>query len=160
MRGAICPLRQYVFMAWYLVKHRDNFTFTYLKQYHISRHTVVYLTETHVLKFIKNCLLAYSRDGSGDIAARLRARWPGFDYRRGLRIFLFITTSRPALRPTQPPNQWEPGVLSPGIKRTGAKLTTRLHLAPRIVHGTITSLPHTPSWRGAQLSTGFLHSSL
>jgi len=27
MRGAIPP-PQYVFMAWYLVKHRDNFTFT------------------------------------------------------------------------------------------------------------------------------------
>jgi hypothetical protein len=23
------PLPQYVFMAWYLVKHRDNFTFTF-----------------------------------------------------------------------------------------------------------------------------------
>jgi hypothetical protein len=28
MRGAIPPLNQYVFMAWCLVKHRDNFTFT------------------------------------------------------------------------------------------------------------------------------------
>jgi hypothetical protein len=27
MHGAIPPLPQYVFMAWYLVKHRDNFTF-------------------------------------------------------------------------------------------------------------------------------------
>jgi hypothetical protein len=27
MRGAIPPLLQYVFMAWCLVKHRDNFTF-------------------------------------------------------------------------------------------------------------------------------------
>jgi hypothetical protein len=28
MRGTIPPLPQYVFMAWCLVKHRDNFTFT------------------------------------------------------------------------------------------------------------------------------------
>jgi hypothetical protein len=28
MRGAILPLPKYVFMAWYLVKYRDNFTFT------------------------------------------------------------------------------------------------------------------------------------
>jgi hypothetical protein len=28
MSGAIPPLPQYVFMAWCLVKHRDNFTFT------------------------------------------------------------------------------------------------------------------------------------
>jgi hypothetical protein len=27
MRGAIPPLLQYVFMAWCLVKHRDNFLF-------------------------------------------------------------------------------------------------------------------------------------
>jgi hypothetical protein len=29
MRGAILPLPQYAFMAWCLVKHRDNFTFTF-----------------------------------------------------------------------------------------------------------------------------------
>jgi hypothetical protein len=33
--------------------------------------------------------------------------------------FLFSTSSRPALGPTQPPNQWVPGVLSPGVKRPG-----------------------------------------
>jgi hypothetical protein len=31
MRGAIPPLSQYVFMAWCLVKHKDNFTCTFLK---------------------------------------------------------------------------------------------------------------------------------
>jgi hypothetical protein len=30
MRGAIPPFPQYVFMAWCLVKHRDNFTFCLL----------------------------------------------------------------------------------------------------------------------------------
>jgi hypothetical protein len=29
MCGAIHPLLQYVFMAWCLVKHRDNFTFIF-----------------------------------------------------------------------------------------------------------------------------------
>jgi hypothetical protein len=29
MLGAILPLSQYAFMAWCLVKHRDNFTFTF-----------------------------------------------------------------------------------------------------------------------------------
>jgi hypothetical protein len=32
MRGAVPPLPQYVFMVWYLVKHRDNFTFTFAEQ--------------------------------------------------------------------------------------------------------------------------------
>jgi hypothetical protein len=29
MRGTLPPLPQYVFMAWCVVKHRDNFTFTF-----------------------------------------------------------------------------------------------------------------------------------
>jgi hypothetical protein len=33
--------------------------------------------------------------------------------------FLFSTSSRPALASTQPPIQWVPGTLSPGIKRPG-----------------------------------------
>jgi hypothetical protein len=41
----------------------------------------------------------------------------GFDSRRGLGIFLFTTTSRTALGPTQPPIQWIPGALSLGVKR-------------------------------------------
>jgi hypothetical protein len=38
MSGAIPPLRQYVFMAWCLVKHRDNFTFMTLKTHTNYRH--------------------------------------------------------------------------------------------------------------------------
>jgi hypothetical protein len=30
MSGAIHPLPQYAFVAWRLVKHRDNFTFTFI----------------------------------------------------------------------------------------------------------------------------------
>jgi hypothetical protein len=45
----------------------------------------------------------------------------GFESRQGLGIFLFPTTSRPALGPTQPPPlQWVPGALSLGIKRPWA----------------------------------------
>jgi hypothetical protein len=43
----------------------------------------------------------------------------GFDPRRGQRIFPLTSASRPALGPTQPPVQWVPGVLSPGIKAPG-----------------------------------------
>jgi hypothetical protein len=42
------------------------------------------------------------------------------------------SVSRPALGPTQPPVQWVPGVLSPGLKSgRGVTLTTHPHLVPR-----------------------------
>jgi hypothetical protein len=40
----------------------------------------------------------------------------GFDPRQGQRIFPPASVFRPALGPTQPPVQWVPGVLSPGVK--------------------------------------------
>jgi hypothetical protein len=43
----------------------------------------------------------------------------GFDFRRGLGIFLFTTASRTALGPTQPPIQWVQGALSLEVKRPG-----------------------------------------
>jgi hypothetical protein len=47
-------------------------------------------------------------------------------------FFSLASVSRPALRPTQPPVQWVPGVLSPGLKRgRSVTLTTHLHLVPR-----------------------------
>jgi hypothetical protein len=43
----------------------------------------------------------------------------GFDFRRGLGIFLFTTAFRMGLGPTQPPIQWIPGALSLEVKRPG-----------------------------------------
>jgi hypothetical protein len=58
--------------------------------------------------------------------------WSGFDPRQGQRIFPLSSVFRPALGPTQPPLQWVPGVLSPGVKRgRGVMLTTHPHLLPR-----------------------------
>jgi hypothetical protein len=42
-------------------------------------------------------------------------------------IFLFATASKPALGPTQPPIQWEPGALTSGGKRSRRELNTQLH---------------------------------
>jgi hypothetical protein len=83
----------------------------------------------------------------------LRARRPGDRGSipgRGKRIFSLTSVSRPALGPTQPPVQWVPGVLSPGVKRDGGvTLTTHPHLVPRsrLSRSYISSPPQAPSWR-------------
>jgi hypothetical protein len=41
----------------------------------------------------------------------------GFGFRRELGIFLFTTSSRTGLDPTQAPIQWSPGALTVGVKR-------------------------------------------
>jgi hypothetical protein len=49
----------------------------------------------------------------------------GFDPRREQIIFPVSSVSRPALGPIQPPVQWVPGVISPGVKHgRGVMLTT------------------------------------
>jgi hypothetical protein len=71
-------------------------------------------------------------------------------------IFLFTTTSRTALGPTQPLIQRVPTVLSLGIKRPGREAD---HSPPSTVEvkecvELYLHSPKTPSWRGALLSTG------
>jgi hypothetical protein len=41
----------------------------------------------------------------------------GVGYRVPVESRIFSASSRPALGPTQPPIQWVPGALSPGVKR-------------------------------------------
>jgi hypothetical protein len=43
----------------------------------------------------------------------------GVAVRVPVRSTIFSTSSRPALGSTQPPIQWVPGALSPGVKRPG-----------------------------------------
>jgi hypothetical protein len=79
-------------------------------------------------------------------------RWLATDWTNGVRFpaghmrtFLSATTSRPALRPTEPPIQWVLGVTRP--KR--AKLTIHLHLVPALRMREVSHpLPHThtSSW--------------
>jgi 5-methylcytosine-specific restriction endonuclease McrA len=77
----------------------------------------------------------------------------GLDSRRGLGIFLFTTSSRTALGPTQPPIQWVPGALSLGVKRPGREADHSPPSSAEVKECVELYLhsPNTPSWRGAQL---------
>jgi hypothetical protein len=52
-------------------------------------------------------------------------------------FFFFSTTSGPALGPTQPPIQWAPGAISPGVQLPGREAN---HSPP---------FPHISSWHSA-----------
>jgi hypothetical protein len=73
------------------------------------------------INLVFNCQRIMSRDSAVGIA-------PGYGLEDGggrssspgmFKNFLFSTSSRPALGPTQPPIQWVMGALSPGVKRPG-----------------------------------------
>jgi hypothetical protein len=64
----------------------------------------------------RNCLMLI---WSADIRVLVTSSLPLPTAQQGLGIFLFITASRPALGPTQPPIQWIPGAPSLGVKRPG-----------------------------------------
>jgi hypothetical protein len=56
-------------------------------------------------------------------------------------FLLAIAMSNQALGPIQPPIKWVPGALSPRVSGRGVKLTTRLHLVPRLrMHGVVPPL--------------------
>jgi hypothetical protein len=81
------------------------------------------------------------------------AQWAGRPRGRSsnpckVKNFLCSTSSRPALRPTQPPIQWVLGALSPGAKRPGREADhSPLTVSEGTKLGSMHLLPHTPSGR-------------
>jgi hypothetical protein len=83
-------------------------------QYTPEKHCLTHpCTELHSKQYPSR-----SRVSSGSIVSDygLDDRAIGVRSRQGQRIFPLTSVSRPALGPTQPPVQWVPGVLSPGVK--------------------------------------------
>jgi hypothetical protein len=76
-----------------------------------------------------------------------RARRFGFDSRQRQEIVLCFIASRPALGATQPPIQWTPGVLSPGLNRPGRVADHSPLSTAEVKHGgAIRPFSHTSSW--------------
>jgi hypothetical protein len=100
--------------------------------------------------------MTQSRDSSVGIAngfgADDRGSWVSL-LAGGLGIFLFTTVSRTVLEPTQPPIQYKPGALSPGVKRLVSE-ADHLSQSSAEVKNTWSYTPKTSSRRGAYLSTG------
>jgi hypothetical protein len=64
--------------------------------------------------------------------------------------FLFFTSSRPALGPTQPLIQWVPGALSPGVKGSRREAEQSLPASTEVKKMWIyTCTPHKSLWRSA-----------
>jgi hypothetical protein len=68
----------------------------------------------------------------------------------GIALPLPFTATTPALGPTQPPIQWVPGALSPGVKRQGREADHSPPTSAEVKEmWIIYPLPHTLSWRSA-----------
>jgi hypothetical protein len=146
------PIR---YVKWYLWCCKLSKTSSERCQFHASVTVVTKLRVKyqHKMSYVN---VNFSQDSSVSIVTMLWAGRPGIDSRQELENFLFTTAYRPALWPTQPPIQRVAGGLSTKKKNSrGVRLTTHLHLAPRLItRGDIPPLPHTSSWRGAQSSPG------
>jgi hypothetical protein len=74
----------------------------------------------------------------------------GVEVRVPVESRIFSMSSIPALGSTQPPIQWAPGAVSPGLKRPGREAD---HSPPTSArsrkYGSVPPLPQMPSWRSA-----------
>jgi hypothetical protein len=125
-------------MAWYLVKHGDNFTVIGICYMPIEVLWVVIpligLLEDSIVSEDLAAAMFTSLQVAGSTGRHnpedhessrpwkpqtLHLLHGPLESRQGLGIFLSTTLSRPVLGPTQPPIQWVPGALSLGVKRPG-----------------------------------------
>jgi hypothetical protein len=98
-------------------------------------------THTHTAEGLEHShACVRTRGGSFNIVTTLRAGRPVLESWQGLGFFLISTASILAPGPTQPPLQKVLGALSPGWRCQGVKLTTYIHLVPRLMRGAIPPL--------------------
>jgi hypothetical protein len=124
MRGAIPTLPLYLFMARCLVKHRDNFTFTFTD--------VGWNRDISV-----GIALGYGLDDRGS-----RVRFPA-----GVGNYSLHHRVRTAVGPTQPRIQW---AFFLGVKRPGSEADHSPPSSAEVKNAwSFTTTPPMSSWRGA-----------
>jgi hypothetical protein len=89
-------------------------------------------------------IIILSRGGADGIAI---AAGDGLDGQGSIpgkgKIFIFSTASKSALGPTQPPLQWVPGAIFPGVKRPGLQADNLPSSRAEVKNvGAIHPLPH------------------
>jgi hypothetical protein len=73
-----------------------------------------------------------------------------FDFQQGNGNLLFSVMPKLALGLTQPPMQWVPGAVLPGVKQQGHEADHSPPSSAKVKNrGAVPSLLHTSSWRGA-----------
>jgi hypothetical protein len=127
----------------FIVEHRTSIDLikpdvTGLSESSITQYFMSVLYDIHIFRRWNNIVdtaTGYGLDNRG-VGVRVPV---------GARIF--SKSSRLALGSTQPPIQWVPGTLSPGVKRQGREADQSPPTSAEVKK--IYPLPHTPSWRSA-----------
>jgi hypothetical protein len=86
---------------------------------HIKATEKLRIFNSIALKLFKGPYVIYELGSLSQYNVWPRTGRPGFDPRQSQSTFLLASVPRPALRPTQPPVQWEQGILSWGKARPG-----------------------------------------
>jgi hypothetical protein len=105
-------------------------------------------TSLSVCTFSVPTISSYSWDSSVGIATsyELDSQEIGVRFPAEARDF-FFEVSRPVLRPSRPPMQWVPGVVSLGVERPGRESDySPPSNAEMRTGGAIPPVPHTSSW--------------
>jgi hypothetical protein len=98
---------------------------------------------------MQHSCLALLHSGGSEITPFYKGWVRGFDSWQGQEIFLYSTSSGPALGPIQPPIQWANGTISLGVQRSGREAN---HSPPSTAEvnngGAIPPLSHMSYWHG------------
>jgi hypothetical protein len=121
--------------------HRTTAFASHVTNYHVRHVDINYLY----------LFLIYLTHSGSTTGYELDHRGFGVRFLVGTRYILFCIRSRPALGPTQPPTQWVPGAVSPGVKPQGPEANNSAPSNAEVKNdGAIPPLPNMSTRRSAK----------